>query len=136
METKSPSQNKVRLIVVAIFLIGVVAGALSMNLYQRISSSGDLDRSHYSRPQDYVFDKLNRRLELTQDQQQKIRDILNDTFSQYNAISREADPKINAVRQQNRDRIRALLTKEQLPKYEAMVAESDKKREQKSEQNK
>lgn len=46
------------------------------------------------------------------------------------------EPRFNSVRQESRDRIRALLTPEQLPKYEQMVEEHDKMREQEKERSK
>ena len=46
------------------------------------------------------------------------------------------EPRFNAVRQESRDRIRELLTPEQLPKYEEMVQKHDKMREQERERSK
>ena len=45
------------------------------------------------------------------------------------------ESRFNAVRQESRDRIRALLTPEQLPKYEEMVENHDKMREQERERS-
>jgi len=44
-------------------------------------------------------------------------------------VRRDVDPRIGVIRQQSRDRLRALLTDEQKPKFEELVAESDAKRE-------
>lgn len=131
MASKPTSQTKAKLLVVAIFVFGLLAGALSMNLYQRVYGAPPDSGRHGP---NYVFDKLNTRLNLTSDQQTRIRDIVNDTFTQYDSIGKDMEPRINTVRQQSRDRIRAILTKDQLPKFEQMVAESDKKREQRNEQ--
>jgi hypothetical protein len=77
------------------------------------------------------------------DQQEQIRKILDETREKYGEIRKEMDPAIknfeprfNAVRQESRDRIRALLTPEQLPKYEEMVQSHDKMREQERERSK
>lgn len=130
MASKPTGQIKAKLLVVLIFVIGVLAGALSMNLYQRVYGAPE----NVKHDSNYVFNKLNKRLDLTSDQQTKIHDILKDTFSQYDSIGKDMEPRINDVRQHSRDRIRSVLTKDQLAKFEEMVAESDKKRVQRNEQ--
>ncbi|MGH9761841.1 MAG: hypothetical protein ACREDR_13870 [Blastocatellia bacterium] len=130
MASKPTGQIKAKLLVVLIFVIGLLAGALSINLYQRVYGAPE----NVKHDSNYVFDKLNKRLDLTSDQQTRIRDILKDTFSQYDSIGKDMEPRINEVRQHSRDRIRSILAKDQLPKFEEMVAESDKKRVQRNEQ--
>jgi hypothetical protein len=129
METKA-NQTKARVIIVAVFVLGLAAGALSTNLYQRLTNSGParVDRPH-GKPTDYVLDKLNNRLNLTSDQQASIREILQGTFSQYDGIKKDIEPRMDVVRQQGRERIRDVLTADQLPKYEEMVRERDAERE-------
>jgi hypothetical protein len=45
------------------------------------------------------------------------------------------EPRMNAVREESSNRIRALLTPEQLPKYEEMVNKHDRAREQERERS-
>jgi hypothetical protein len=126
----NPSQAKARLIVLAVFVIGFVAGALSINLFQRITGAG-VTQSAES-PKDRHFKELKERLHLTQDQETQISAIVNHTYTEYNQISQEVDPKINAARQSCRDKIRAVLTPQQLPTFEEMVREHDRERAMKS----
>jgi Spy/CpxP family protein refolding chaperone len=79
---------------------------------------------------------MNQKLSLTPDQQNAISRILEETFANYNEIRKEMEPRIkdfkprfDEERQKSRDRIRALLTAEQLPGFEKMVQENDLKRE-------
>ncbi|HKV38919.1 MAG TPA: hypothetical protein VJX67_06875 [Blastocatellia bacterium] len=123
MESK-PNQAKARMVVVVIFALGFVGGGLSMNLYERARTAAPSNNDH--RGKEYYMEQLNERLKLTTDQQQKIHAILNDASTQF------AD-KIKVCRQQSRDKIRAVLSPEQLPKFEQMVQEHDKERAQKSE---
>ena len=41
MDSNTNSQTKARVIVVSVFVIGFVAGALALNLYQRLTSSSN-----------------------------------------------------------------------------------------------
>ena len=129
MESRTPNQAKAILIVLVIFVFGFAAGALSMNLYLR---SGDAPRAHERNgkpPQEHFLGKMTDRLHLLPEQQNQIRAILDDTFGQYDAIRKDIDPRIDEVRQKGRDRIRAVLSSEQLPEFEKMVSEWDSRRE-------
>jgi len=140
MESKTSSQRKARFIVVTVFVIGFAAGALSLNLYQQMTSS---DKKGPQHGPEFLIRRLDEKVGLTTDQQGQIRQILDETNEKYREIRTELEPRIkdfeprfNAVREQSRDRIRALLTPEQLPKYEKMIEERDKMREQERERNK
>lgn len=143
MDSRTASQTKARLLVLAVFLIGVAAGALSMNLYQRAANPPVEAQADSARPQDHILRKLKERLELSEDQQHRITAILDDTFGKYRELRQEMEPQIKgykprfeAVRQQGRDRMREVLTAEQLPMFEEMVREQDRKREKMNENNK
>ena len=141
MESNRNSQSKARLIVVSVFVIGFAAGALALNLYQSLNGSNKKDPRRGGT--EFLIGKMNEEVGLTSDQQEKIRKILDETSDKYKQIRVEIDPlvkpfepRFNAVRQESRDRIRALLTSEQLPKYEEMVQKHDKMREQERERSK
>jgi len=136
MDSRTSNQTKARLLVLAVFVIGFAAGALSMNLYQ---SAGGPEKNgptkvRWGNPPDHIVEKMKVKLNLTPEQQESIRTILSETFEQYNAIREEINPKIrprfDAARQQGRERIRAVLTPEQLPIFEEMVKEQDRQREE------
>lgn len=141
METKTSSQTKARLIVVTVFVIGFAAGALSLNLYEQMTSSSKKDGPQHGT--EFLIKRMDERVGLTTDQQDHIKKILDETSEKYREIRGEMEPRIkdfeprfNAVREQSRDRIRALLTPDQLPKYEKMIEERDRMREQERERNK
>jgi Spy/CpxP family protein refolding chaperone len=136
MGSKSPSQSKARLLVLAVFVIGFAAGALSMNLYQRSSGPDPNYSETDSKPQERIVRQMNQKLSLTPEQQKEISLILDETFDNYSEIRKEMEPRIkdfkprfDEERQKSRDRIRAVLTPEQLPRFEKMVEENDLKRE-------
>lgn len=140
MESSGNSRSKARVIVVSVFVIGFAAGALSLNLYQRLnpSSKGNGPRGGPG----VLLKRMNDEIGLEADQQEQIRKILDETREKYGEIRKEMDPAIkgfeprfNAVREESRNRIRALLTPEQLPKYEEMVNKHDRAREQERERS-
>lgn len=132
MEGRTTSRNKARAVVLSVFVIGVAAGALSMNLYQ---GRGSRQRGARVTPV-AVVDKMKGRLNLTPDQSERIETIVKDTFSQYDTLRENAapcfeeiKPRFEATRQAGREKIRAILTEKQLPEYEKMVQEQDAERE-------
>ena len=141
MESKSNSQSKARVIVVSVFVIGFAAGALALNLYQQLTASKGKDGPRNGT--EVLIRRMNEKVGLSSDQQDQIKKILDETNDKYREIRKDLEPRIkdfeprfNAVRQESRDRIRGLLTSEQLPKYEQMVTEHDKMREQERERSK
>ena len=139
MESRNSSQRKARLVVLAIFVIGFAAGALSMNLYERFSSKAPSEDTPRHGPT-YLLTKMDNKLDLSEEQKKEIGAILEETNQRYIEIRRDLQPRIkeyeprfDAVRQQSRDRIRAVLKPDQLPKYEEMVQESDRRREEMNE---
>jgi Spy/CpxP family protein refolding chaperone len=133
MESKTSGQMKARLVVLAVFVVGFAVGALSMNLYNRIQNRSPEERRGIAKSE-HIIRKMDQRLDLTQEQQERIRAILDETMDKYMEIRQEMqplmkdfEPRFNAVRQQSRDRIRALLSPEQLPKFEEMARERDEK---------
>jgi hypothetical protein len=132
------SQRKARLIVAAVFVIGFAAGALSLNLYQHLTSSKKPDpRRERS---EYILEKMKEEVGLTSDQQERIKKVLDETGEKYFEIRKDIDPvmkpfepRFDAVRQESRARIRALLSEDQLPKFEEMVRKQDETREKERE---
>src|SRR5215213_4865764 len=141
MDSKISSRTKARLIVMTVFVIGFAAGALSLNLYQRFTNPASPKDSDDRTG--ILIQKMNQRMDLTSDQQNRIREILTATGKKYLELRKEMEPRIkdfeprfNAVRQQQRDEIRALLNEKQLPRFEEMVQEQDRLREQEKEKSK
>jgi|SRR5215831_14682952 len=130
MESNGLNRTKARLVIVAIFVFGFVGGALSMNLYTRATATGKVDTE---RPRHYFFEKLNEKCKLTPDQQAQIHGICDDTFNKFHDIGKQVEPQMNQARQDGRDKIRAILTKDQLPKFEELLSEMDKKRQERNE---
>jgi hypothetical protein len=138
MESKTSSQNKARMIVVSVFLVGFVAGALALNLYQRLTSSSP--KAPEPGKVEFLIRKMDDRVGLTTDQETKVRAILEERSKKFGEIFREMEPQLKpfeprfaAVREESRNQIRELLTDKQLSKYEDMLKEQDAAREKEKE---
>jgi Spy/CpxP family protein refolding chaperone len=94
----------------AVFILGFLAGALSMNLYRhrRGDFRGDDFRGR--------IEKLN----LTPDQKTQVEGIYNDTRGQLREVKKESWPKVAEIRKQARTRLQAVLTPEQWKQLEEM----------------
>ena len=117
------------LVIVVVFVLGCVTGASLDSLYRSRARSarGDMHGAHGP---EQMLEKMRRDLSLNDQQSQQIRAILDDTSGQYRSLRTEVRPRYDAIRQQARTRIRAVLTSEQQPRFDAMVAERDARREE------
>lgn len=73
---------------------------------------------------------LSHELNLTSQQAQQLETILDETAAGYRSIRERVGPEYEAVRQQGRDKIRALLTPGQRAKFEELVRRIDEERAQ------
>jgi len=71
-------------------------------------------------------------VDLTPDQQKQVAAILDQAQVEYKAVHDVMEPQIDAIRQKNRDKIRALMTPEQKPKLEEFLRKLDDERKRNS----
>ena len=73
-------------------------------------------------------EELTREANLTPDQAHQLGAIIADVQAQMKIIRKTTDPQIDEVRQKGRERIRAILTAEQKPKFEEFIRKLDEER--------
>lgn len=122
-------RKKALLLVVTIFAIGFLAGALTMNLYFTTAKGADPTRggSSHETKRD-LLDELTKELQLTSEQTQQIDAVLTETREEYLRLRKETRPHYQLIRSRSRDRIRQVLRADQLPKFEEMVRQRDEER--------
>lgn len=122
METSSKSKWQVRIAVLGIFMIGFVAGALTVNLYRSraLPSSSPFFRGRL----ESVVD----RLDLAPEQEARVKEILDNARARLIDIRRESEPKFAEVRTQIDEQLRAVLTAEQWEQFQKMMSERKKGR--------
>ena len=121
--------RKAMLMVFVLFVLGVALGSVGTYLVTT--------RVLAARPQTLIghtasehMAMFTRDLNLTTDQQGQIQAILTDTRAHYASLHEKLDPEYEQVRQQGRERIRAVLTPEQRPKFEDLLRQMDEERRQ------
>jgi Spy/CpxP family protein refolding chaperone len=117
MDNSARNEWQVRLAALAIFIIGFVAGALALHVY-RGQSWGSSSARHER------FQQMLERLDLTPDQQTRVKAILDNSRAQLTEMHKECGPKFRAVRNQTDEQLRAVLTPEQWNQFQQMMSEA------------
>jgi protein CpxP len=112
MDISNKSKWQVRVAALLIFVLGVVAGALALNGYQRWSRS----RAEGSRQQ--RFERMLDRLQLNADQKTQVHQILSESREQLQNLRKESEPRFDAIRTQADERLQKVLTPEQWKQFQ------------------
>lgn len=128
MTPRGLTRLKIWLVVLGVFVLGGVTGAALDSVY-RLKGGGERhERRGGGRDKEKLFEGMKRDLNLTDQQAEEIRTILEQTRNEYRALREECRPRYDAARQNARTRIRALLTPEQQQRFDAKEAERDARR--------
>jgi Spy/CpxP family protein refolding chaperone len=118
---------KIWLVLLGVFVLGCVTGASLDSLY-RLRAGGSERSGERGRRGD-VFEKMKGDLNLTEQQAADVRAVIDQSREEFRALRNEVSPRYDAVRQNARSKIRALLTPEQRERFDARMAERDARRE-------
>ena len=126
MTPRGSTRLKIWLVLLVVFALGCVTGAFFDSAY-RLQARGDGGRHNQrgQRGQDHMFERMKSDLGLSEQQATEIRAILDETRNGFRTLRAEVRPRYDALRQNSRTRIRALLTPEQQKKFDAKAAERD-----------
>jgi Spy/CpxP family protein refolding chaperone len=119
MDRIAKNRWQVRLAALVIFLLGVAAGALALNVYNAWSRSSRREGGRAG------FERMLDRLELTGEQRTQVQQILADTRKQFREARRDSEPRMEDIRRQTDERLRQVLTPEQ---FQRMKEEMSKRR--------
>lgn len=129
----SQGNRKAVLLVFVLFLLGVAVGGLgTYAVTTRVLAARPQPPATLTHNPGQVVARFTRELALTPDQQNQIQVIFNDTRGKYAQLHERLDPEYEQVRQQGRQRIRQILTPEQLPKFEELLRQLDEERRQRN----
>ena len=118
------ASRKAALWIVAVFILGGALGGVSGYVFGHKVSAAAPQLSDEARRHQKVA-QLTLTLGLTTEQQTQIDGIFSETSAQFQDVHKQADAQIEVYRQKARDRIRAVLTPEQLPKFEDFLRKMD-----------
>src|SRR4029077_4512103 len=112
----------------AVFFLGAALGCVLGYLFaHRPVNAANPPLSEPERRAQRV-QQLTKDLSLTPQQAQQLDAILLQRHAETKAIHEQTDAQIDAVRQKGRAQVRAILTPEQLPKFEEFLKQMDEKR--------
>jgi Spy/CpxP family protein refolding chaperone len=120
MNREDKNKWLVRAAALAIFLLGCVAGALSLNAYHA--------RSLSSGPPSSRFEQMLDRLHLTSEQKPQVEKIFSDTREQLLKLRKESEPQVNEIRRQADERLQQVLSPEQWRQFQQMKSEMREQR--------
>jgi hypothetical protein len=107
-----------------VFVSGGVVGALGYRMYSPPSARSEQRVSPEAWRKQYL-DELRTRVNLTPDQLQKMNIILDETDASFNQAREQHHQEIEKIKEEHRAKLRAILTADQLPKYDQFRAERD-----------
>jgi hypothetical protein len=117
----------ITLYLLLVFLSGGVVGALGYRTYNPPTArSGSAPPSPEEWRRQYI-DESRSRLDLTNDQVEKLTAILDQTDARFHDVRQRDNQQISQIREEHFVRVRAILTPDQVPKYEKLHAEREAK---------
>jgi len=127
-DASSNVRRKAALWVGAVFLLGAALGGVLGYLFaHRPVSAANPPLSEPERRAHRV-DELTKELSLTPQQAQQLDGILLHRHAEAKAIHDQTDAQIDALRQRGRAEVRAILSPDQLPKFEEFLKRMDEER--------
>jgi Spy/CpxP family protein refolding chaperone len=127
------ASRKAALWIAAVFILGAALGGVSGYLFgHRVSAAAAPPQLSEEAKRHQKIAQLTAALDLSAEQQTQIDGIFSDTGGQFQAVHKQSDAQLEAqfkvLREKARDRVRAVLTPEQLPKFEAYLQQLDTER--------
>lgn len=111
-----------------VFLLGVLFGGVGDRLWNKRVAGQPAAASSGHPTRNELIKNFSRDVGLTPDQEKQLGAIMDDTRAKWQALYSPLDAQREAIRQQGRDRIRAMLTPEQRPKFEEYMQRADAQR--------
>ena len=125
MESIKHEKWRVRAAIVGIFILGALAGGLTLNLYRdaRVISAPSLGPSGHRGSGG--FEAMLKSLNLSDQQKQQVEEILADTRQQFEELHRASEPRMTDIRNQTRQRLKAVLTEDQWNQFQQLIKQRD-----------
>lgn len=128
MET-TKARREAAILFIAVFVLGVVFGGIGNHLWNQHVSGGPITVITTAHPtRDQLIDNFCQQVRLTPEQRKQLSAIMDDTAAKWRALYAPLDTQKEAIRQEGRDRIRAILTPSQIPKFEEYMKHVDEAR--------
>ena len=107
-----------------VFVSGAVVGALGYRTYKPPTASSNSPLTPEDARRQYIRE-IQTRANLTDDQLQQVNTILDETRSRFHEARDKHNQVVREIGEQQRAKVRAILTADQLPKVEQLWQERD-----------
>lgn len=120
------ARSEAAMLVALVFLLGLLLGGIGTHLWgERVWGV----RADAPAPEQKHLDvQLAQDLQLTSDQQKQVRAIIADTQAKWRALYAPLEGQRDQIRAESHDEIRAVLTPDQQPKFDAFMKRIDEQR--------
>ena len=114
-----------------VFISGAVVGALGYRTYRPPTASSNSPTTPEAARRQYL-DEMKTRANLSEDQLQQVNTIMDETRARFHDARNKHNDIVKQIGEQQRAKVRAILTSEQLPKIEQLWQERDLRAKQNS----
>jgi hypothetical protein len=115
------NQWRAALFTILLFIAGAVVGVLGHTYYAATVVKGAEGFRHR------YISEMQSKLKLTAAQISQLETILDETKAQYKAVRDSYHPAMLKIKNEQIDRVKSILTSQQLPIYEQMVADHERR---------
>jgi Spy/CpxP family protein refolding chaperone len=126
--SETPATRKAAIWVVVVFLLGAAAGVMLGYGYAHYSVAAANSPQPEPERRAIRVRQLTEELGLTSEQAKQLDAILLQRHTEARTIHEQSDALLDQNRQKGRDQVRAILTPEQKPKFEAFLQRQDAER--------
>src|SRR5262245_43171773 len=120
---------KAKLLVFALFFIGIVTGILIANFYTtRVMTGSPANPPDRTQRAQRDINKFYDYLGLNQTQREQMHKIGEETRHEFQELRKETQPRFEAIQEKSRIKIRAVLNDEQRAKYDEFRRKMDERR--------
>jgi hypothetical protein len=127
METNK-TKREAAVLVFIVFLLGLLVGGVGNHVWDEHVQGRENQVPGARPPRNQVVGELTRELELTSDQQSQLGAIIDQTRAKWDALEAPYQPEHERIRQEGRQRIRSILSPDQVKKYDAFMQHLDEQR--------
>jgi len=121
-------QQKATLWLAIVFVLGAALGGVLGYAFAHRSFASEPAPMSTEAKRAQRREQMVREVGMDAEQQKQAIAILDESQNEYKAVHAVMDPQMEAVRQKTRDKIRALLTADQKPKFEVFLQRLDAER--------
>jgi Spy/CpxP family protein refolding chaperone len=122
------ASRKAALWVGVVFLLGAALGGMLGYVFAHHTAMAAPAQMTDTEKRAQKVQRLTQELNLTADQQKQLEAIIASVQEEYKAIRQSTEPQLDQARQKGREQIRAILSAEQKPKFEAFLRQLDEER--------